>query len=235
MDVANTIGIPGGADSFALVLDGNAVLISALGNDVSNGLFLSGAVVATVASVNNLQTSLAGIDATLGGSGEPYDAAITIGGDVTDSALSITRNAAGISTVANRAVNALAVEAAALRGGGSADEPIAGRLVDGVGADGVLVLASMQTVDTGGAVGLAGPGVSATAYGYYAISTGEALDDTNSAIEGNSQSARIFGNTAVNALSVSAATLDRAGGELPVVGIALSSAQSGNGDLTALS
>lgn len=159
MDVVNTIGIAGGADSSALVFDGNAVSISALGNDVSNGLFLSGAV---VASVNNLQTSLAGIDATLGGSGEPYDAAITIGGDVTDSALSITRNAAGVSTVANRAVNALAVEAATLRGGGSAYDPIAGRLADGVGADSVFVLANMQTVDIGGAEGLAGPGMSAT-------------------------------------------------------------------------
>lgn len=113
-------------------------------------------------------------------------------------------------------------------------EAIAGQLDDGIGADGTLVVANMQRFDISGADGIAGPGMSATTHGRYAIEAGGWIDNAMLAIDRNSQSARIFGNAAANSVAISASTLI-GGAELPEVGVALSSAQIGDGDLTALS
>lgn len=233
--MAMTVGVAGYVDGSALTVDANAISISALGNDVANALSMVAPSIATVAGVNNIQASRAGIDARLGTAAEPHKMAITIDGDVSRSTLSVIDNDAGVMTAANRAVNGLAVAAGTLRNGGSTNGAVAGRLDDGVGADGALVVDNFQRFNIAGDDGIAGPGMSAVTYGHYSIEAGGWIDDAALAIGRNRQSARIFGNVAGNSITVSAATVENGGGELPAVGVALSSAQIGHGDLTALS
>ncbi|WP_234190328.1 hypothetical protein [Shinella sp. NM-101] len=231
----STVGVSGDVDASTVIVDANSIAIRAIGNDVGNMLSLTAPAIATVAGINSFQASRAGIDSRLGTAADPYKAAITVNGDVTGSSLSVIDNSSDVMTLANRAINALTVETATLRSGGSAYEAVAGHLEDGIGADGALVVANLQRFNIAGNDGVAGPGMSATTYGRYAIEAGGAIDTASLAIDRNSQSARIFGNVAGNSVTVSAATIENGGGELPPVGVAISSAQIGNGDLSALS
>ncbi|WP_336810169.1 beta strand repeat-containing protein [Bosea sp. MMO-172] len=229
-----TVGVADDVLDAMIGVDANAFAATALGNDVSNSLALKATHIATVAGINNHQMSEAGTDARFGTAAAPGGAVVTIGGSLSNGRVSILNNTVEAMTVGNRASNELAVETATLVHGGTGYGATAGELTEGIGASGTFVIANMQRFDVGGRDGVAGPGMSATADGRYAFSVGTSLSDAAVSIDRNSQTARIFGNAATNALTVSAATID-GGYEIPYVATALSSSQTASGDLKAQS
>ena len=223
-----TVG--GALANSSLTASGNSDRVGSTGNSATNGLTLAGANVATAADLNSFQAGQGTIKASIGSPTDLGGAVIQVAGGVTGSSLSVTGNSLSANATEDNATNSLGVSGSALTNGSGHTNAQAGTTVAGLGAAADYALANNQQIKGGYQLPV---GVSSEVDGAFGVISATGLAGSSVYVTNNSQSSSALGNIASNSLSLTAASLGGTATAAP--GSALSSYQSGQTDVTAMS
>jgi len=230
---AATLQASGAIDGSMLRADGNDAVAGATGNSAVNGATLQATALRASVGVNNVQTGDGDVLVLMGSADAPGGATIAPDGAVRDSHLSISANHSTGTAIGNTATNSLAIDADAIADGSGLDAARAGPLSDGYGAEATFALASDQKLGQPSLEGGTAVQIASTVIGRFAVTGDGNAARSSLDIDGNAQRSNAIGNSATNRLSVSATSLD--GLNSPAAGSALSSAQYGEADISAVS
>jgi len=227
---ANRVGVDlgGTVDRSTIAADANTAASAATANIAVNGVTLDGGSVRSGIAVSNSQTVDGQLRSNVGDAADRAGVTISLAAGVAGSTLSIIGNSLTGASVGNDASNSLAVSAATLGNGGGHDQAVAGSLDNGYGASADMALSNYQRLGQPVAAGGTPSGLATTVIGTFGVGGSGATRASQLDVSGNSQSATSVGNTAIDRLSLEAATM-------PEAGSALTSSQFGEGTIVATS
>lgn len=228
----------GVAASIAGSLSGSSVRVSDNGataagtaNSAVNAASVNAVSAQTSVAVNNMQSSDAGVTASLGSPGLAHAASVTIGGAASGSDLAVTSNSATATAIGSNVSNRLSLSAVQLAGGSDRTGAVAGAIGEDYGATGTAALASNQKLGQPATNNALTPSITSNVQGDTGIAIGYLVYGSVLTVKDNAQRANALGNTVVNRAIVSATTQD----PTAPAGAALSSTQYGEANVTATS
>ncbi|MEO9132846.1 MAG: hypothetical protein ABI240_16800, partial [Sphingomonas sp.] len=138
------IAVAGGLEGSLIKVDGNSGGVAATRNDATNGVTIAANGFRSSADLLNLQTGSGSVVASADSGVDPGGAAITLGGPVHGSSLSVSGNQLSGAAIGNTAANSLAVTGTMIGDGGGHDGADAGVMPNGQGAAAMVALANNQ-------------------------------------------------------------------------------------------
>lgn len=208
----------------SIAADGNVTDARAAGNRAANGLAVDAGSFGASAALNNVQSGDGNISVTIGAPTVPGGVRISPA-SLEGSRLSASGNSAAGTALGNAATNSVSVRATELSGGSG--PAVSGPIGSGYGATGTLALSSSQKLGEPSPGGTLTPRLSATVYDRVGLGSAMPVTDTSITLDDNRRSAAALGNTAVNRLTLDAAS------SAPGTGAALASTQYGQANILA--